>query len=128
MTIPSPGPADKTPEAEQLPPAGNSEARAGKAARRARGSSAVAEQSRGSGGAKSWKSADDWGVFRTVVIAVGVLIAGIGIYYLVTGTGGVAQTSGGAVNTSLESQSVWSSAPRVQPPPWKCTITGLPSG
>ncbi|MBD7995921.1 DUF4345 domain-containing protein [Arthrobacter sp. Sa2CUA1] len=104
MTIPSPGAADKAHETEQLPPAGNSEARIGRAARRQRGRSAVAEQSRGTTGAKPFKSTDDWGVFRTVVIAVGVLIAGIGIYYLVTGTGGVAQTSGGAVNASLESQ------------------------
>jgi len=38
------------------------------------------------------------------VVAVGVLIAAIGAYYLITGTAGVAQTSGGPVNASLESQ------------------------
>ncbi|WP_066302826.1 DUF4345 domain-containing protein [Arthrobacter luteolus] len=130
MTIPSPGPADRARDAEagrQAPAAGpapdaarspvalpgagadgtghapHSESK-GKAARRGRGSSAAAQQSGGAAGAKPWKSTDDWGVFRTVVVAVGVLIAGIGVYYLVTGTAGVAQTSGGAVNASLESQ------------------------
>ncbi|MEB7505295.1 DUF4345 domain-containing protein [Arthrobacter koreensis] len=52
----------------------------------------------------SWKNTDDWGVFRAVVVGVGVVIAAIGIYYLITGTAGVAETSGGAVNASLESQ------------------------
>ncbi|MFF2605988.1 DUF4345 domain-containing protein [Arthrobacter koreensis] len=52
----------------------------------------------------SWKSTDDWGVFRAVVIAVGVVIAAIGGYYLITGTAGVAETGGGQVNASLESQ------------------------
>lgn len=55
-------------------------------------------------GSKTWKSSDDWGVFRAVVVAVGVVIAAIGAYYLITGTAGVAETSGGAVNASLESQ------------------------
>ena len=53
---------------------------------------------------KPYKSSDDWGVFRAVVIGVGVLIAGVGIYYLATGTAGVADTGGGEVNPSLESQ------------------------
>lgn len=53
---------------------------------------------------KPYKSSDDWGVFRAVVIGVGVLIAGVGIYYLTTGTAGVADTGGGEVNASLESQ------------------------
>jgi len=55
-------------------------------------------------GSRTWKSSDDWGVFRAVVVGVGVVIAAIGAYYLITGTAGVAETSGGAVNASLESQ------------------------
>ncbi|WAP51034.1 DUF4345 domain-containing protein [Arthrobacter sp. ATA002] len=54
--------------------------------------------------AKPYKSSDDWGVFRAVVIAVGILIAAVGVYYLVTGTAGVSDTGGGEVNPSLESQ------------------------
>ncbi len=53
---------------------------------------------------KPYKSSDDWGVFRAVVIGVGILVAGVGIYYLVTGTSGVADTGGGEINASLESQ------------------------
>ena len=53
---------------------------------------------------KPYKSSDDWGVFRAVVIGVGILVAGVGIYYLTTGTAGVADTGGGEVNPSLESQ------------------------
>ncbi|CEA07655.1 hypothetical protein BN1051_00975 [Arthrobacter saudimassiliensis] len=45
-----------------------------------------------------------WGVFRAVVVAVGLLIAAMGIYYLIAGTGGVAGGDGGEVNPSLESQ------------------------
>ena len=45
-----------------------------------------------------------WGVFRAVVVAVGLLIAAMGIYYLIAGTGGVAGEGGGEVNASLENQ------------------------
>lgn len=54
--------------------------------------------------AKAFKSSDDWGVFRAVVVGVGVLIAAFGAYYLVTGTAGVPESSGGEVNPTLESQ------------------------
>ncbi|MDK1360350.1 DUF4345 family protein [Arthrobacter sp. zg-Y1219] len=54
--------------------------------------------------AKPYKSSDDWGVFRAVVIGVGILVAGVGVYYLATGTAGVADTGGGEINASLESQ------------------------
>lgn len=53
---------------------------------------------------RQYKSTDDWGVFRAVVIGVGVLIAAVGAYYLVTGTAGVPDSGGGPVNASLESQ------------------------
>ena len=53
---------------------------------------------------RPYKSSDDWGVFRAVVIIVGVLVAAVGIFYLVTGTAGVPDAGGGEVNTSLESQ------------------------
>ena len=130
MTIPSPGPADMTrgagtgrqdpdtfpgtgPTVSAAPltgqdpdPAGAPESSSkGKVSRRGRNSPPAArQQGGGAAGTKSWKSTDDWGVFRAVVVAVGVLIAGIGAYYLITGTAGVAQTGGGAVNASLESQ------------------------
>jgi hypothetical protein len=52
--------------------------------------------SRGTGG--------DWSVFRTVVIVVGVVIAGFGAYYLILGTAGLPETEGTPVNATLENQ------------------------
>ncbi|MCQ2001923.1 DUF4345 domain-containing protein [Arthrobacter zhaoxinii] len=54
--------------------------------------------------AKPFKSSDDWGVFRAVVIGVGILVAGFGLYNLITGTAGLPEVSGGEVNPTLESQ------------------------
>ncbi|WP_246165516.1 DUF4345 domain-containing protein [Arthrobacter yangruifuii] len=54
--------------------------------------------------AKAFKSSDDWGVFRAVVIGVGILVAGFGLYNLITGTAGLPDASGGEVNPTLESQ------------------------
>ena len=54
--------------------------------------------------AKAFKGSDDWGVFRAVVVAVGILVAAFGAYYLVTGTAGVPESAGGEVNPTLESQ------------------------
>ena len=53
---------------------------------------------------KAYKSSDDWGVFRAVVIGVGILVAGFGLYNLITGTAGLPDTPGGEVNPTLESQ------------------------
>lgn len=53
---------------------------------------------------KPYKSSDDWGVFRAVVIGVGVLVAGFGLYNLITGTAGLPDGSGGEVDPTLESQ------------------------
>ena len=53
---------------------------------------------------KAYKPSDDWGVFRAVVIGVGVLVGGFGLYYLITGTAGLPDGSGGEVNPTLESQ------------------------
>ena len=53
---------------------------------------------------KPYKTSDDWGVFRAVVIGVGVLVAGFGLYNLITGTAGLPDGSGGEVNPTLESQ------------------------
>ncbi|MDN3905110.1 DUF4345 domain-containing protein [Arthrobacter sp. YD2] len=73
--------------------------------------SAPARPSKGGGqsrtrtkAAKPYKTSDDWGVFRTVVIGVGVLVAGFGLYNLITGTAGLPDGSGGEVNPTLESQ------------------------
>ncbi len=46
----------------------------------------------------------DWSVFRTVVIAVGIIVIGFGTYFLVTGTAGLPESSPDAVNPTLESQ------------------------
>ncbi|MDM7990360.1 DUF4345 family protein [Arthrobacter sp. zg-Y877] len=54
--------------------------------------------------AKPFKSSDDWGVFRAVVIGVGILVAGFGLYNLITGTAGLPEGSAGEVNPTLESQ------------------------
>ncbi|MCQ1951389.1 DUF4345 family protein [Arthrobacter sp. zg-Y859] len=54
--------------------------------------------------AKPYKSSDDWGVFRAVVIGVGILVAGFGLYNLITGTAGLPDGAGGEVNPTLESQ------------------------
>ena len=53
---------------------------------------------------KPYKSSDDWGVFRAVVIGVGVLVAGFGLYNLITGTAGLPDGGGGEVDPTLESQ------------------------
>ena len=53
---------------------------------------------------KPYKSSDDWGVFRAVVIGVGVLVAGFGLYNLITGTAGLPAGGGGEVDPTLESQ------------------------
>ena len=107
MTIPAPGPSDQASDAKTGTPAaagGPETGRKEKVGRRGRNSDPAARPAVGTEGTKPWKNTDDWGVFRTVVVAVGVLIAGIGAYYLITGTAGVAETGGGAVNASLESQ------------------------
>ena len=53
---------------------------------------------------KPYKTSDDWGVFRAVVIGVGVLVAGFGLYNLITGTAGLPDGTGGEVDPTLESQ------------------------
>ncbi|MCC3269808.1 DUF4345 family protein [Arthrobacter gengyunqii] len=92
--VPAAGQATRPTEQLQVPPTGKrtaaSPAKGGKEAAKSKG--------------KPYKSSDDWGVFRAVVIGVGILVAGVGVYYLVTGTSGVADTGGGEINASLESQ------------------------
>lgn len=56
------------------------------------------------GSAKPGKSSNDWSVFRTVVVLVGLIIAGFGGYYLITGTAGLPETGDGPVNPTLENQ------------------------
>ncbi|WP_298253219.1 DUF4345 domain-containing protein [uncultured Arthrobacter sp.] len=46
----------------------------------------------------------DWSVFRTVVILVGLVLAGFGAYYLILGSAGLPDTGTGVVNPTLESQ------------------------
>ncbi len=53
---------------------------------------------------QSAKTGSDWSVFRTVVVLVGLVIAGFGAYYLITGTAGLPDTGDGAVNPTLENQ------------------------
>lgn len=50
------------------------------------------------------KEHSDWNVFRTIVIAVGLVVAAFGTYYLVTGTAGLPNAPEGPVNPTLESQ------------------------
>ena len=54
--------------------------------------------------AKPAKTGNDWSVFRTVVVLVGLVIAGFGGYYLITGTAGLPETGDGPVNPTLENQ------------------------
>lgn len=49
-------------------------------------------------------SGGDWNVFRTVVVLVGVVIAGFGAYYLILGTAGLPDTEATPVNPTLENQ------------------------
>ena len=53
---------------------------------------------------KPGKTGSDWSVFRTVVVLVGLVIAGFGGYYLITGTAGLPDTGDGPVNATLENQ------------------------
>ena len=46
----------------------------------------------------------DWNVFRTVVVLVGLVIAGFGAYYLILGTAGLPDTEADPVNPTLENQ------------------------
>ena len=46
----------------------------------------------------------EWGVFRTVVVLVGLVLASFGAYYLITGTSGLPDTDIGTPNPTLESQ------------------------
>lgn len=50
------------------------------------------------------KGSSEWGVFRTVVVLVGLVIAGFGAYYLITGTSGLPESGEGPVNPTLENQ------------------------
>ncbi|GAB3538703.1 hypothetical protein GCM10027403_25800 [Arthrobacter tecti] len=59
---------------------------------------------KGTGSTKPAKEGNDWSVFRTVVVLVGLVIAGFGAYYLITGTAGLPETGDGAVNPTLENQ------------------------
>ena len=90
--VPAAGQTMRPTEKLNLPPAGKRTGTAGQGGKPAKPK------------AKPYKSSDDWGVFRAVVIGVGILVAGVGIYYLATGTAGVADTGGGEINASLESQ------------------------
>ncbi|MBO0896617.1 MULTISPECIES: DUF4345 domain-containing protein [Arthrobacter] len=92
--VPATGQTARPTEKLQVPPAG----------KRTGTSSASGGRDAAKSKNKPYKSSDDWGVFRAVVIGVGILVAGVGVYYLVTGTAGVADTGGGEVNASLESQ------------------------
>ena len=68
-----------------------------RAAKKPRNGTGTASKKQGSTGG-------DWSVFRTVVVLVGLVIAGFGAYYLVLGTAGLPDTEGTPVNTTLENQ------------------------
>ncbi|TKV27954.1 DUF4345 domain-containing protein [Arthrobacter sp. NamB2] len=53
---------------------------------------------------KNTISGGDWNVFRTVVVLVGLVIAGFGAYYLILGTAGLPDTEATPVNPTLENQ------------------------
>ncbi len=55
-------------------------------------------------GTKDGDKSNDWSVFRTVVILVGLVLAGFGAYYLILGSAGLPNTETGVVNPTLESQ------------------------
>lgn len=46
----------------------------------------------------------DWSMFRTVVVLVGLILAGFGAYYLILGTDGLPDTEARPVNPTLENQ------------------------
>ncbi|RJU01547.1 DUF4345 domain-containing protein [Arthrobacter frigidicola] len=46
----------------------------------------------------------DWSMFRTVVVLVGLILAGFGAYYLILGTAGLPDTDARPVNPTLENQ------------------------
>ena len=85
---------DRAPASE--PAAGKDTEPAGKTGTAPNKASGKKGASRGTGG--------DWSVFRTVVIVVGVVIAGFGAYYLILGTAGLPETEGTPVNATLENQ------------------------
>ncbi|MEG9247613.1 DUF4345 domain-containing protein [Arthrobacter sp. Soc17.1.1.1] len=49
-------------------------------------------------------SGEDWNVFRTVVVLVGLVLAAFGAYYLILGTAGLPDTEASPANPTLESQ------------------------
>lgn len=70
----------------------------------ATGTGTTTAKTRGKKGGKTTSSGGDWNVFRTVVVLVGLVIAGFGAYYLILGTAGLPDTEAGPVNPTLENQ------------------------
>ena len=99
---PSPSqPAATTPS----PSRGQSGAAAGPPAKGSAPSSAPKTEAKsGKKTAKPKSPKGEWGVFRTVVVLVGLVLAGFGAYYLITGTAGLPDTDIGNPNPTLESQ------------------------
>ncbi|MHA7276581.1 DUF4345 domain-containing protein [Arthrobacter sp. Hz1] len=71
-----------------------------------RGASPTSRGGKTSGKAttKTRTGKSEWGVFRTVVVLVGLVIAGFGAYYLITGTGGLPEADQASSNPTLENQ------------------------
>ena len=76
--------------------------RSTKAAQKQSGPAGVASGTSGKGAARG--TGGDWNVFRTVVVLVGLVIAGFGAYYLILGTAGLPDTDATPVNPTLENQ------------------------
>lgn len=71
----------------------------------AQGTGTAKAKDKGAGGTSGTASkGGDWNVFRTVVVLVGLVIAGFGAYYLILGTAGLPDTEADPVNPTLENQ------------------------
>ncbi len=98
---------------EPTPKHGNASASAGAHASNAQKPAGPADKSEnakkttrigGKASVRGGQDRSDWNVFRTVVIAVGVVVIGLGAYALVTGTAGLPEPTEPPVNATLESQ------------------------
>lgn len=103
---PAGSPAGGSPATGQPRPAGSQpSATAGSSSRTAAPTSDPKSASKSSKKTTKPKSAKgEWGVFRTVVVLVGLILAGFGAYYLITGTSGLPDTDIGNPSPTLESQ------------------------
>ncbi|MHA7155451.1 DUF4345 domain-containing protein [Arthrobacter sp. TMN-50] len=104
-TRPASGSTPGSPPVGQSRPAGaQSAAPTGTQAETGAPSSAKTAPKAGKKPSKPKTGKSEWGVFRTVVVLVGLVIAGFGAYYLITGTGGLPEADQASTNPTLENQ------------------------